>query len=399
VKLWEFLGAAVETLWANRMRSILTMLGIVIGTAAVIAIFAIGQSAAAGIQSQLATIGNPGIIIYPDFQVARANRARLQWSDVLRLRSECASCSQVFPRFGAIFTTRSGHKQNAFLLVSGTDYVSDFRPLAEGRRFDADDVDSARSVAIIEYDTKRELFGDRSAIGEEIRVGGHRFTVVGVFTKFSVLNNGPGGGSTYVVYIPYTTYHLLPGSTVRNLQVYPAPGASVSTTTAEVYRLLQQRYGTKAKYTAFDFTKQVGSFLTVIQGVALGISAIGGIALVVGGIGVMNIMLVSVNERTREIGIRKAIGAKASDIVMQFLVEAAAITLIGGLIGILIGAGSAIAANSLFVTKLTGTVATIEWLPIIVSAAGFSILIGVIFGTYPAIRASRLSPVDCLRHE
>jgi putative ABC transport system permease protein len=399
VKLWEFVSSALDALWANRTRSALTMLGIIIGTSAVIAIFAIGQSAAAGIQSQLGSIGNPGVLIQPDLQVSRTNRARIQWSDVLRLRTECQSCVRVFPRYGTFFTTRSHHKQNTFLLVSATDYVSDFRPLAEGRRFSADDVDGARSVCIIEWETARELFPNRSPIGEELRVGGHRFVVVGVFSKFNIFNSSPGLSGTYLVYIPYTTFHALPGSTVRQLQVFPAPGFSVAQTTDEVEHLLQQRYGPKAKYTSFDFTQVVGVFLSVIQAVAIGISAIGAIALFVGGIGVMNIMLVSVTERTREIGIRKAIGANSSDIIAQFLSEAAMLTLIGGIIGIVIGAVAAVLTNHFLVASFTGTEAHIAWLPILVTAAGFSTLIGLIFGTYPAVRASRLSPVECLRHE
>ena len=399
MKLLEFIGSAVDMLWANRARSILTMIGIIIGTAAVIAIFAIGQSAAAGIQSQLGSFGNPGILVQPDFQVARINRAKLQWNDVLRLRTECESCLKVFPRYGTFFATRSRHKQNTFLLVSATDYISDFRPLAEGRRFDADDVDAARSVCIIEWQTKLELFPDRSPIGEELRVGGHRFTVVGVFSKFNIFNTSPGLSGTFLVYIPYTTYHSLPGSAIRQLQVYPASGFSVEQTTGEVERLLQRQYGPKAKYTSFNFTQAVGTFLSVIQALAVGISAIGGIALFVGGIGVMNIMLVSVTERTREIGIRKAIGANASDIVLQFLTEAAALTLAGGLVGIVIGAVGALFANHFLVARVTGTEAQVAWLPIVVTAVGFSTLIGLFFGTYPAVRASRLSPVEALRHE
>ena len=399
MKLFEFLGSALDMLWANRMRSVLTMVGIIIGTAAVIAIFAIGQTAAAGIQSQLGSFGNPGILLQPDFQVARANRARLQWSDVLRLRAECESCLKVFPRYGAFFTTRAHHKQNTFLLVSATDYISDFRPLAEGRRFTADDVDAARSVCVIEWETKQELFPDRSPIGEELAVGGHRFTVVGVFSKFNIFNSSPGLSGTYLVYIPYTTFHTLPGSAVRQLQIYPVSGYSIEQTTGEVERLLQRQYGPKAKYRSFDFTQAVGTFLTVIQAVAIGISSIGAIALFVGGIGVMNIMLVSVNERTREIGIRKAIGARRSDIVLQFLTEAAALTLLGGLVGIIVGATGALLANHFFVARFTGTEAQVAWPPIVITAVGFSTLIGLFFGTYPAVRASRLSPVEALRHE
>jgi putative ABC transport system permease protein len=305
----------------------------------------------------------------------------------------------VFPRYATFFTTRSRHKQNTFLMVSATDYVSDFRPLAEGRRFDSDDVDAARSVCIIEWATAQELFPNASAIGQDLRVAGRRYVVVGVFAKFNIFNNSPGLSGTYLLYIPYTTFHSLPGSTVRQLQVYPAPGYSVAQTTDEVERLLQRQYGPKAKYASFDFTQAVGTFLTVIQAVAVGISAIGAIALFVGGIGVMNIMLVSVNERTREIGIRKAIGANRSDIIWQFLTEAAALTLIGGVIGITLGAVAALLANHFVISPFTGTEAHIAWLPIVVTAAGFSTLIGLIFGTYPALRASRLSPVDCLRHE
>jgi len=183
------------------------------------------------------------------------------------------------------------------------------------------------------------------------------------------------------------------------MQVYPKPGVTSAQVTDEVESLLQRTHGVRAKYAGIDSSQQESAFLNIIGFVSVAISGIGGIALLVGGIGVMNMMLVSVNERTREIGIRKAIGASKRDILLQFLTEAAAITLLGGVIGTLLGGLAGAGASSLLITQLSGSAGHVAWVPIIAVSLGFSILVGVFFGTYPAVRASRLSPIDCLRHE
>ena len=165
MKLWEFFGSAFETLWANRTRSILTMIGIVIGTAAVIAIFALGQSASSSIGATLGMFGNQGIFVFPDSGARRLKTVQLQWQDVATVRDGCSRCLHVFPVYDEFVTIRSGHTNDAYELQSDTDYVVDTLPMAEGRRFTSDDVDSARLVANLLMPAKQRLFGDASAVG------------------------------------------------------------------------------------------------------------------------------------------------------------------------------------------------------------------------------------------
>jgi putative ABC transport system permease protein len=400
VKLWEFFRSALETLWANRTRSLLTMIGIVIGTAAVIAIFALGQSASSSIRLSLAQFGNQGIFFSPGGGERRLKTIALQWRDFEAVRDGCSRCLSVAPAYDSYVTIRSGHTIDTYELASDTDYVPDQLPMAEGRRFDAQDIQGARAVANLVMPAKQKLFGNASAIGKYVRVEDRRFQVVGVYAPISLgLLGGLAGGSADLINIPYTAYHHLPGSQIEYLQVWAKPGESTAAVIDEVQGILKHLHGPHAAFEAQDFTQQLSVFQAVIEAVAIGISAIGFIALVVGGIGVMNIMLVSVVERTREIGIRKAIGASRRDIIWQFLAEAVAITLIGGAVGTLLGVGSALLVNALVINKLASQPVSINWPVILATSVTFSVLVGIFFGTYPATRAAALSPIECLRHE
>jgi putative ABC transport system permease protein len=400
VKLWEFFRSALETLWANRTRSLLTMIGIVIGTAAVIAIFALGQSASSSIRLSLAQFGNQGIFFTPGTGERGLETIALQWRDFVAVRDGCSRCLSVAPAYDSYVTIRSGHTIDTYELSSDTDYVPDQLPMAEGRRFDAQDIQGARAVANLVMPTKQKLFGNASAIGKYVRVEDRRFQVVGVYAPISLgLLGGLAGGSADLINIPYTTYHHLPGSQIEYLQVWAKPGESTAAVIDEVQGILKHLHGPHAAFEAQDFTQQLSQFQAVIDAIAIGISAIGFIALVVGGIGVMNIMLVSVVERTREIGIRKAIGASRRDIIWQFLTEAISITLIGGAVGTLLGVGSALLVNVLVINKMSSQPVSINWLVILATSVTFSVLVGIFFGTYPATRAAALSPIECLRHE
>ena len=400
MKLWEFFGSALESLWANRTRSILTMIGIVIGTAAVISIFALGQSASSSIGAALGQFGNQGIYIFPDNGAGRRLKTvQLQWQDVAIVRDACTRCLKVFPVYDSYVTIRSNHKNDAYELQSDTDYVTDKLPMAEGRRFTTDDVDAARPVANLFTPAKERLFGDGPAVGKYLRIENRRFLVIGVYAPISAGILSGAAGSDYTITIPYTTYHHLPNSEPLFLQVYQQPGESAAVVIDEVIGILKRAHGPRAAFQGQDLSQQANTFLSIIAYVAVGISAIGFIALVVGGIGVMNIMLVTVIERTREIGIRKAIGASRRDILWQFLAEAIAITLVGGMIGTLIGVSAALATNSFLIGKFAGQIASINWFSILFASVSFSVLIGIFFGTYPAARAAGLSPIECLRHE
>ena len=399
MKLFEFFGAALDALWANRLRSALTMIGIVIGTAAVIAIFAVGQSASSSIGALLGSFGNQGIYIFPQTGSRRFVQSQLQWHDMQVVRSDCSRCAKVFPYYDGYYVIRHGHTKDAFEVQSDTDYVTGSLAMAEGRRFNKDDVDGARNVAILLSPAKRKLFADAPGVGKEVRVAGRPFLVIGVIADISAGVFSGTGGSADQIWIPYSTYHRIPGSQLLGLQVYPADGVPPARAIDSVVDILKRLHGTRTQFVGIDVTQQFNAFLSVIAAVAIGISAIGAIALVVGGIGVMNIMLVSVIERTREIGIRKAIGATRTDILLQFIAEAVAITLVGGILGASIGALAGWLASDVLITKLSGAAGAIAWPPILATAFGISFAIGVFFGTYPAVRASRMEPIECLRHE
>jgi putative ABC transport system permease protein len=400
VKLWEFFGSAFETLWANPMRSILTMIGIIIGTAAVIAIFALGQSAASSIRSSLAQFGNQGLFFTPGGGTRRLRTVQLQWRDFAAVRDGCSRCLSVAPGYDSYVTIRVGHTNDTFDLSSDTDFIPDKFPMAEGRRFNSDDIAGARAVVNLVMPAKQKLFGDEPGVGKYVRVKDRRFEVVGVFAPISYgLLGGLNGGSADSISIPYSTYHHLPGSQILYLQVWAKPGESAGAVIDEVQGILRHLHGPRAVFEAADFTAQVTQFESVITAVAIGISAIGFIALVVGGIGVMNIMLVSVTERTREIGIRKAIGASRRDILWQFLAEAVALTFIGGAIGTIVGVGAALLTNIFVINTLSSEPVSVNWFSILAASVSFSVLVGVFFGVYPAVRAASLSPIECLRHE
>ena len=399
MKLWEFFVAALGTLWANRARSALTMLGIVIGTSAVIAIFALGQGASNSIGRTLGMFGNQGILIFPDQTSRRFNTIRMTWSDYQAVRDGCSACARVFPFFDNYYNIRTGHTKDIYELSSDSDYIADQLVMAEGRRFTADDVAAARPVCNLFWPAKQKLFGSGPAVGKYVRIAGRRFLVVGVYADYSagIFNAAIGSGDS--ITIPYTTFHRLPGTNVQGLQIYNTPDTTSTQAIDATEAILKRVHGPNAQFQAFDVTQQASTFIKVIGFVSVGISMIGAIALVVGGIGVMNIMLVSVIERTREIGVRKAIGASRSDILLQFLVEAVSITLVGGIVGTLFGMGVATMASGALNQSFAGNSAGINWIPIVALALGFSLAIGVFFGTYPAVRASRLEPIECLRHE
>ena len=399
MKFGEFFRAAFDTLWANRARSVLTMLGIIIGTAAVISIFALGQSASASIARTFGVFGNQGIFLLPDQSSRRFNAVQISWADYQNVLAGCTRCAKVFPFYDSFYSIRNGHTKDVWELASDTDYVTDTLAMAEGRRFNSDDVDGARPVCNLYWGLKQRLFGSAPAVGKTVRVAGRRFLVVGVYADISagILNSQIGSSDSLT--IPYTTYHRLPNAQIEGLQLYNAPGSTPAQAIDEAEAILKRLHGPGSSFQSFDSTQQISAFLSVISFVAVGVSAIGAIALVVGGIGVMNIMLVSVIERTREIGIRKAIGASRSDILMQFLTEAVAITLIGGAAGTLLGVLAAESASTFLDMQFAGVSAGIDWLPIITLAVGSSLAIGLFFGTYPAVRASKLEPIECLRHE
>jgi putative ABC transport system permease protein len=386
---------ALDAIWRNRARSILTMLGMIIGTASVIAVLGIGNAASNGISSSLNSFGDPGYEVEVDPKQDDPDAAQIQYRDVETvLAQDPGVVRYVFPNFGRNYHIKANGVDYVGLVASQEDVVFDSLTLHEGRRIDADDVATAAHVSLMSQSLERRFFGSGSALGQLVRINGVRFRIIGVYDELKASLFSNAGASDYIE-IPYSTFHELAPGPVDSLSVYAQPGVTLPQLRDTLTETLRHLHGPRAEYQVQDFNAFFGAFEKTIAVVGDGLTAIGGVALLVAGIGIMNIMLVSVTERTREIGIRKAIGGSSSDITTQFLMEALILSLIGGGAGMVLGIGAVLLAYGV-VSNLLGP-APIPWLLIVSIAVGFSTFVGVVFGTYPAIRAGKLDPIEALR--
>jgi putative ABC transport system permease protein len=395
-RFFAYAREALDAIWNNRARSILTMLGMIIGTASVIAVLGIGKAASGGIASSLDSFGNPGFFVAVDPKQDDPLSAQLQYRDVAVVRAEDAGVVQyAFPNFQRNYHIVANGVDYVGAVTSANDVIFDTFTLREGRRIRPEDIAEAAHVCVMSQSLEQRLFGDNGrALGQVIRIDGVRFRDVGVYDELKASIFSSAGQSDYIE-MPYSTYAELSPGPIDSIQVYPAPGATLEQVREAVVTTLRRLHGPHAEYDVQDALAFIGAFERTIGVVSYGVTAIGGVALLVAGIGIMNIMLVSVTERTREIGIRKAIGGSSRDIATQFLMEAVIISLIGGGVGMLLGVTGVLLGYGV-VSNLLGP-APIPWLGIVTLAVGFSMFVGVVFGTYPAIRAGKLDPIEALR--
>ena len=368
----------------------------IIGTSSVIAVLGIGHAASGGIAGTLNAFGDPGIFISVDPGADDAAAAAIAYRDAPIVAAQDArTVAHVFPNYQRNYHISGNGIDYIGPVASQTDYVVDSLALREGRRIAAGDVTAASHVCLLGAAMERRFAGPHGrAIGGVLRIDGVRFRVIGVYSDIRSSIFTSQGGSDYVE-IPYSAFHELEPGPADSLTIYPQPGASIDDVRAGVEATLRRLHGPHAAYTVQDATAFESAFERTIGVVGAGLTAIGGVALLVAGIGVMNMMLVSVSERTREIGIRKAIGAGRRDIVLQFLMEAVILSLAGGGLGMLAGIAAVLLAYGL-VANLLGA-APLPWLAIVATAVGFSMFVGVAFGTYPALRAGNLDPIDAMR--
>jgi putative ABC transport system permease protein len=392
--LVESFRVALDALRANRLRSLLTMLGVIIGVGAVVMLVAIGSGAKREVEQQVQGLGSNLILIVPgefDFGAARTVSS-LQFEDVEYVGRVIGNPRAVATTVSSGEEVRVGSK-SAFVSVNGTNEavttVFD-RPLAKGRYISASDVDTRRRVAVLGDSVADQLFGDVDPLGQQLTVAGVRYRVIGVFEE---VGSTFGVSRDEEIHIPVTAAQRLFGIDTVNALAVKAPTIdSIPDLQEEIVAALEEKYPGD-EFSAVTQTQILGTIGTILGLLTLVLAAIAGISLLVGGVGVSNIMLVSVRERTREIGLRKALGARQRDILRQFLVEAVLLTTVGGLIGIAIGVGASLAADA-----FSPLPADVTWWSVAL-AFGVSAGVGVFFGVFPARRAGRLDPVVALRTE
>ncbi len=390
-----YVGEAFEAIWRNRTRSLLTMLGMIIGTASIIAVLGLSRAASGGIKGTIDSFGAEGLVISVDNNQDDIRSAFIEFRDLPAIAAATSgTVAYLVPSLNATYDLRANGISSETTVQSQTDVISDTLTVREGRRIDHDDVAGAAHVALLSHPLAQRFFGDAPATGQQIRIGGSRFTIIGVYDDLKAGLIANLGGGDYIE-IPYTTFHEIKPGAMDFLQAYALPGVSIAAAGDDVIAALHHIHGARAKYVVQDTAAQLGAFNNVLSLVGTGLAAIGSVALIVAGIGIMNIMLVSVVERTREIGLRKSIGATRADILTQFLFEAILLSLIGGGIGMLLGLGAVLLAYAPLVAFVGP--APIPYLLIVSVAVGFSTLVGTVFGTYPAVRASRLDPIVALR--
>jgi putative ABC transport system permease protein len=394
VRTGEAFRVAFGALLANRLRSALTMLGVVIGVAAVVILVAIGSGAKQEVETQVEGLGSNIIIVVPGkFQFGAApSVSRLTLDDVDLLGRVVGDRDRVAVSIASGETVRVGARQT-FATVNGVNEnvpnVFD-RALARGDYITATDVDTRRRVAVLGSSVAAHVFPDVDPLGRQITIAGVRFRVIGVFKKV---------GSTFgvdrdaEVHIPVTAAQRLFGvDRIDGLAVKAPTSDDVEPLQKKLVAALQHKYTGQA-FSAVTQSQILGTIGRILGLLTLVLSAIAAISLVVGGVGVSNIMLVSVRERTREIGLRKALGARQRDILAQFLIEAVLLCVVGGLIGIGLGVGASALISA--VSPLPALIAW--WSPAL--AFGVSAAVGIFFGVAPARRAGRLDPVVALRME
>ena len=398
-----YIYEAFTVLLANRMRSILTMIGLIVGVAAIVAIQVAAAGMAGAVGGILKGMNANTFYVFPKSTQANNVRAGLHTSD-LALVEQLPDVETAIPWSGSRTMVDAGHERVRLKFGGESDKRFSTAPVIAGHTLDPDEITSAASVCVLSDNGFSRLFPSdtepSSVLGQSVYVGSKRYVIVGVLGKTKIDTASLGFDVSNDVAIPYTTYYNNDqrGSAFFGMQVLGAPHANLKDLEDRAKAALAQAH-TGAEYQVFDFgffTKTIDGFFAVVGFI---VSAVGAISLIVAGIGIMNIMLVSVTERTREIGVRKAIGAKRSQVLAQFFIEALLLSgagcFAGMLIGVLLGGG----VNVAFISRISGVTAPIPWIEVLVIASGFATIVTLLFGTYPALRAARLDPIEALRYE
>ncbi|WIM05478.1 MAG: ABC transporter permease [Candidatus Nitricoxidivorans perseverans] len=410
MNFWATLRIALAALRVNKMRSALTMLGIIIGVAAVIVMIAIGNGAQAKVEEQIRSLGSNIILVLSGSTLSGGARGgygsqpTIFEDDAYAMPKEVEAIQAAAPTLRNAGQVVAGNANWSTVFYGTTSEYLEVREWAvvEGRSFDASDVHGAAKVVLIGQTVAKNLFGDASPLDQVIRIRKVPLTVIGVLDRKGQSMMGQDQDDIVLMPISTARKRVLGAAQARSrsvgsIMVKVRQGEDMAAAESAMRELLRQRHRLQPEQDDDFFVRNLSEILEAQEAssrvMALLLAAVASVSLLVGGIGIMNIMLVSVTERTREIGLRMAVGARGRDILTQFLVEAITLSLIGGLVGILLGVGGAFLVSTLadWPTRLSVTA--------IALAVGFAAAVGVFFGFYPARKASRLLPIEALRYE
>ncbi len=408
--LFQTVFLALSQIWANKFRAVLTTLGVIIGVAAIIAITGGVRGFENFVVKQFESFGTRRVFI--DGDLPRSWRGKISWMDVQLKQSEIEAIAKYCPSIDAVspIWTAGYPVENGDVYLDGVGITGiwpawhevENRRVIKGRVFSSLDEVERSQVCLINEHGIKQLELPKDPFGSIILIGGRRFTIVGVIETLDNALQFGGGDVATEIFVPFSTCKdiLNPRGWIRMCWAQVRDTRYIEDARAEIAFVLRQQRGLKDDEENTFQIEFVQNALSVVNkvgtGITIGMGALVSIALLVGGIGIMNIMLVSVSERTREIGLRKSMGAQPYVILLQFLVEAVTLCMAGALIGVVVGL-SLVGIMRIAVPQYMGGASTPTWA--LVVAVGFSMFIGVVFGMFPAIKAARLDPIDALRHE